>query len=482
MISKKLQSVDIFHSCHMVSVHIGYLDTLIRKKEKGDIAIILKTNKLKTYFSSSVYIDKDNKNINLKIQDDLTSLLKLHYKIIKEIDYSKNINFTSENYYQLRNLVKESSRSSVCSCSKESFPEDLYDLENFYKKDIKTCRNLWNILEKILCDNRINYIYIFNGRIPIPSTIVHFAESKKIEFSCFEDGYSSLTGSTINFVRNKNKIIHNFSTLDHFCKTSFFQKRTKLKNLLKSLYGLYFFYSRIYNFGINNILPSRYKNFSSKVQFRFKKKGEAINHFNYKYFLYTPSSSFEIAGMEKKCLIGNKQLNLEKSLKKIISILPEEYKLVTRFHPNNLNVDISGINHTKKILEKYLKKDKLVFIEPEDKVSSYSLIANAEFVFSGISTCVIESYIIGTPSKAFWMAPYSKLLPEFIIDDIRNIDKNKVKKLNFKNKFDLIYRLGLYGYSLNNSNTPNIRILLYPTIRKYILRRFIIFINKFLEK
>ena len=80
------------------------------------------------------------------------------------------------------------------------------------------------------------------------------------------------------------------------------------------------------------------------------------------------------------------------------------------------------------------------------------------------------------------MAPYSKLLPEFIINDIRKIDKNKVKKIKFKNKFDLIYRLGLYGYSLNNSNTPNIRILLYPTIRKYILRRFIIFINKFLEK
>ncbi len=339
-----------------------YCSLCISLKEK--ISSLLKSKKNKIVFIPVEQYKKENK-IDLPEINSVKELLKFSYKNC-EIGYGVGSSFSFK--------IDKSGFGAVKA--------DIIDL-------LKSSIMLYDILEQILDEYKIDYGYIHNGRLAFSKIFVSALSSKKITYYIHEQG-----GRLNKFSLLKNASIHSFdsfrervlsewenSSIPDFKKKEIAADFYRRKKEGKQTTQVAFTKSQI-----KNSLPIEFYQFNKKI---------AI--FNSSMFEYDYIGSQYTYKMYKSQYDG---------INRICSDLQKypEIGIFIREHPHLANKE----NDQRRELRK-INYSNAFLIPAESTISSYALLLNADIILTFNSTMGIEATYWGKPSICCSNAIYEKL-------------------------------------------------------------------------
>lgn len=346
-----------------------YFESLRKQPPRKYRAIIKKSNNSVIYSSSlhfnhkwvkkiaSIFIDKTKVINTLEHLEDLNHLgIKPGPALINEIaTITKNINFKIDSHKKLLKIL------------------------------IESYLQVYDATIKIIDDNQITSILVYNGRFFHERAVWDAAKSKKIKVEIYETMRDRYVIGTKGF---HNRINNQKIMIDHW-NISNMSDQNKIK-----------IGSRYYKELRSDLNPF---------------KIDSIKTFDVKkpYFVYFSSSDDEYIGLGKdwKKNLGNQIYCVEK-LQRIFD-KQEKFELIIRLHPNLRNKS----KEQKLAWGKISKSRNSRIINENTKISSYDLLDSAEGTITFGSTMGLESAFAGKPCLTLADCAYDLL---GVVDKAKN--------------------------------------------------------------
>tara|TARA_B100000674_G_C37936190_1_gene960400 strand:+ start:798 stop:2324 length:1527 start_codon:yes stop_codon:yes gene_type:complete len=338
---------------------------------------------------------------------------------------------------------------------------------NIVSNKIFEAKNIYKQIADILVNEKIEKVFVFNGRFMNASIIIQAAKNNKIEFDSFESGHSwGPYSSSYSIVKNGAH-----QDFDARAETlyNYFREKELLSQYKEEdgiIQGKKMLYDRIFN-------KKQSGNYKLFVTNKFRE--DSIDKGEYVLFLHTSLFEFYVT---RDYLKGGKsdQVAAMEELCKVLGKL--KMKLILRFHPNSRGSDERFKERLIKAALKYNPKTEIY--HSEDLVDTYKLMQGAKVVLGTSTMGIVESIFCSVPSYYFSPAIYSRYLPtrhlnihqespRTLMDAI--INPNKILISEIRNAC-LYY--AEYNWLFNNINfsntgieTRSLRIPHAKNIRKY---------------
>jgi len=338
-----------------------------------------------------------NKALHNRIKDK-QKLLKIYFK---------NIDIGISAYSSYLNLTRD------------------VDLEGYYslksiKKILKCSITLADFFFNYLNNNKIDEIFIFNGRMSQNRPLFRIAKMHKIKVNILEH-------------------------------TTTFKNFYGLRNFKDNLpLDYYYFSKKIKNYISKFSLETQKKNVNK--YFQLKQQGVVVNDkksyvndqirnlmpegwdFQKKNIIFFTSADdeYEVLGNQYKSLIYKNQVD---AILKISDFFyhssKKNYHLWIRMHPNTKNIKWS---YCKNILKLKNSNENIHVLDPTSKVSSYELIKHCEKFLTFYSSSAIEAVYMNKPSILLSKTYFDTLNCFYIPTSHKNVCKLIFKSLKPKKK------------------------------------------------
>ncbi len=322
--------------------------------------------------------------------------LKGDYNLLTTPKNIKEINFFNEALYnkiknkkKLLNIYYKKIDVGIAAYSSYlNFTRDL-NLEGYcsfksLKKILKCSVNLCDFFFNYLNNNKIDEIFIFNGRMSQNRPLFRIAKMLKIKVNILEHSTTLKNFYGVRNFKDNLPLDYNFFSKKIKKYTSKFPLKTQKKFI--SLYfklkqkGIIINDKKSYvNNQIKNLMPAKWNN---------KKKNIV--------FFTSSVDEYEVLGDQYKSVIYKNQTHAITKIAKCFSGLAKKnYHLWIRIHPNMKNVKWS---YSSNILRLDNLNPNVHVIKASSKVSSYELIAQCDKFITFYSSSALEAAYMNKPS------------------------------------------------------------------------------------
>jgi hypothetical protein len=278
--------------------------------------------------------------------------------------------------------------SSLVSATQDPEP-DLDRNRGLIRRFAASSEKVYYSVKKFICENNIDLVYIFNGRLHATRAVIAACEEQKTEYKVHE------RGANINLYEIfpnclPHSIKYNSSEIINIW-------RNETNYELKKEIGSSWFTER--------------RNKSSKDWYSYtsnQQENELPNDWNNKNYNITVFSSSEdeyvSVGGEWENHIYRSQLEGIKRLADDLELVNKKYHITVRMHPNQSRLK----NHQTELLRRF-KHARVKIIAPESPVDTYALVERSDVVVTFGSTVGIEAVYWGTPSVLLGRSFYQDL-------------------------------------------------------------------------
>jgi hypothetical protein len=304
---------------------------------------------------------------------------------------------------------------------------------HYIKHLIETSIGLYEFFINDLQTRKIDHVFLFNGRFVYTKALVRACESLNISFHSHE------RGSSINkFMLFENSLPHNLQYLNHLMNINW--DSPEVPTHTKKKIAEDFFISR------KNAQSKDWPSFVEKQKMGLLPDQWNENAHNIGIFLSSEDEFIAVGEFWKRPLFNN-QID---GITFILENLKSEHKFhfYIRMHPNS----IKAVKFREKIRD--FKNSNVTIIEPDSKISSYSLLMAVDKVITFGSTIGIEATFWEKPSINLDNALYYELNATYNPKEIDSI-LPLIKDINLSAKpKDTTYKYGYYfnsfGYEYTN--------------------------------
>lgn len=312
-----------------------------------------------------------------------------------------------------------------------SYTRNLHPLINSSSKSyfddlLRNCALMCDIMSKVFEEYNPDYVYGYNGRFIENRPTWEVAKNRGLPFALLEAQYTvSLCKKTIF----RNESVHSISAKTNYINNSW--DNCKLSESEKIRMGSEFFERR------RNSLSAGDKIYTVNQELGMLPKEWDRNKKN--IIIYNSSEDEYVAigsEYEKYSLFTSQIDGIGKILDQYSN--NQDMHFYLRIHPNLSNIKYSYHQN----LYKYAKYNNLTIIEPESKISSYSLIDASDLVIVFGSTIGVEAAFWGKPTILLAGSTYYNLGCCYIPDSIEELFCLIDSRLIAKDKY------GTYKYGL----------------------------------
>lgn len=322
--------------------------------------------------------------------------LKGNYNLLTTPKNIKEINFFNEVLYnkiknkkKLLNIYYKNIDVGIAAYSSYlNFTRDL-NLEGYYsfkslKKILKCCVSLCDFFFNYLNNNKIEEIFIYNGRMSQNRPLLRIAQMLKIKVNILEHSTTLKNFPGVRNFKDNLPLDYNFFSkkIKNYVSKFTLTTQRKFVDLYFKLKqkGIVINDKKSYvNNQIKNLLPVQWNNEKKNIVF------------------FTSSvDEYEVLGDQYKSIIYKNQIDaLTKIAKCFRGLVKKNYDLWIRIHPNMKNVNWS---YSSNILKLGISNPNVHVIKASSKVSSYELIARCDKFLTFYSSSALEAAYMNKPS------------------------------------------------------------------------------------
>lgn len=258
-------------------------------------------------------------------------------------------------------------------------------------KELNSAIKIYETFKNFILNNKVDKVYIFNGRITTEYPVVLLCRKYNIQFSTYEVAYTPNS-----YILRENAIPHDVNVLSNEikelwelygesnilnCHKYFKNKRSRIQNL------------KFENFATNQIL--------NQLPHGLNKSKINIGIFN-----STIDEYAAVEGWENLLYIPDETVGIRMILEEFINY--DNYHFYLRIHPNmkEVSANTSQLVDIKKIASEF---NNLTVIWPNDPIDSYSLLDVCDKIITFGSTIGIEAAYWGKVSILAGRAVYERL-------------------------------------------------------------------------
>jgi len=365
--------------------------------------------------TSNSILNSSIKKINLNL------IIKKKKYFFKNIDDIYNYKYDGQNIGQcvLSTLVTDKYKS--CYLDLEKNKKDIYNQLDF-------ATSLYERAKKIIKEERIKTIYIWNGRRSSDAPFILAAQSLNVNFYTYISG-----GRITEYICQQTPVVHDLDFNKQLIK-KLYQKNFK-KNKFKKDSKEFFDYMS----GVSK------KNYAYGY-IQFSNDYEPNQKFNWdktkkKLVIFT-SSMWEFYSFGKDWFyINNKKVDYYDLIEKIINnkYIIKNYNIYVRWHPF---LSIAGAGEKEKIKKIINSNPQVNHFDPESKANSYALIEFSDYVLTFGSTVGVEATYHGRPSILFGRAYYEDCGAAYVVKNMKQLINILKAKPKAKKKINAMK----YGY------------------------------------
>ena len=300
----------------------------------------------------------------------------------------------------------------------ESYRPSKNQIKKYLKNQLKIAIKHFHIAEYILEKEKPDKVYLFNGRLPQYSPIIHLSKQNKVLFNVYEYPIYQDT----RYLVTDNYIPHNINLFSEDLYRAFTE--SEKSEIIKISEGSNYIKSRV-NRTANEFSSSWSKLQTEDLSVKFESGKKVLS-----IFTSTEAEFASIQSVKESRFFKNQKEPLQAILN-LFNDHDHDYDIFIRIHPNAAK-DRAHQNDMNSLAKEY---NNVTVIDPQSSIDTYKLIKDSNYIFTCGSTVSMEAAFL--MKKVYTLGPsvYEKFIPDIHIHSYKKLTETVKKIINNENIF-----------------------------------------------